>query len=225
MPAGTSYLCPIMRKLLALFILLLAAACSDHLSVNPTIVDLTVGQTATITATRLPADYQGIPWPPNRIEFVGNGPIAVSGAMDSDQTLARITVQGVAPGTGTVTTYYRDAHTPDIIRTPLVTVHVHDCSAQAKLAPEFANVAGKIGEPAALRVTSSVAGGTFQWYWGTRGDTQNPISFSDAPYFIDFTPRQNGSYPLWVRQTSPCGTAEAAFVVNVGIQHRRGAGH
>ncbi|HWS73261.1 MAG TPA: hypothetical protein VN605_14195 [Thermoanaerobaculia bacterium] len=210
-----------MRKLMALSILLLAAACSDHLSVSPTTIDLAVGQTATITATRIPSTYTGIPWPPNRIDFVGNGPISVGGVMGANESLAFITVQGVSPGTGTVTTSYRDAHTPGLIMTPIATVNVYDCSTPMKLAPEFANVSGKIGEPAILRVTPTVTGGHFQWYWGNRGDTHTPISFTDTPYFIDFTPRANGSYPIWVRYSSPCGTADAAFVVSVGVQHRR----
>lgn len=213
-----------MRKLLALSTLLLAAACSDHLSVTPTTVDLAVGQTATIQATRIPSTYQGIPWAPNRIEFAGTGPILVSGVMGASDTVAYITVQGLSPGTGTVTTSYRDAHTPGVIMTPLATVNVYDCAAPMQLTPEFANVTGKIGEPAILRVTPSAPGGHFQWYWGQRGDTRTPISFTDTPYFIDFTPRANGAYPLWVRLTSPCGTADAAFVVNVGPVRRRPAG-
>jgi hypothetical protein len=210
-----------MRTLMALSILLLAAACSDHLSVSPTTVDLAVGQTATVTATRIPSTYAGIPWAPNRIDFIGSGPISVGGVMGANESVAFISVQGVSPGIGTVTTSYRDAHTPGIIMTPLATVHVYDCSSAMKLAPEFANVAGTIGEHAILRVTPAVEGGHYQWYWGNRGDTHTPISFSDAPYFIDFTPRANGSYPIWVRQSSICGTADAAFVVNVGIQRRR----
>lgn len=214
-----------MRKLLACPMLLLAAACSDHLSVSPTSVDLAVGQTATIRAARIPSDYRGIQWAPNRIEFVGDGPITVNGVMEASAQMANITVQGLAPGTGYVTTYYRDAHTPGIIRTTIATVNVTDCATAMKLSPEFTNLAGRIGEQAVLRVTPSIEGGHYQWYWGTRGDLRNPISFSDAPYFLDFTPRANGSYPFWVRYITICGTAEASFAVNVGMQHRRGAGH
>lgn len=215
-----------MRKLLALTALLLAAACSDNLSVNPNHIDLAVGQTATITATRIPSTYQGIPWPPNRIAFTGTGPIQVGGVMQPSDHEAVITVRALSPGSGAVITDYTDAHTPGPIHTVLATVDVSDCATPVTLTPAFTAVTGKIGEPFNLHVTPSFAGGHFQWYWGDRGDTRTPISFTDTPYFIDFTPHANGSYPIWVRYSTICGSADAAFVVNVGLAvRRRGAPH
>jgi len=214
-----------MRRLLALPILLLAGACSDRITVNPARLALVVGQTATIHATRIPSDYRGIPWAPNRIEFVGSGAVSAAGVLAASGTHADITVQALTPGTGFVASRYTDAHTPGILGDTVATVTVFDCSRGVKLTPEFASIPGTLGEPALLHVTPSVADGTFQWYWGTRGDTKNPITFTDAPSFTEFIPRGNGSFPIWVRQSSPCGIADAAFVVNVGVQRRRASGH
>ncbi|MCU1347683.1 MAG: hypothetical protein JWO56_713 [Acidobacteria bacterium] len=145
--------------------------------------------------------------------------------MQANESSAHITVQGVTPGIGYVISGAANQHTSSGFTSMTVaSVNVFDCSAGATLAPPFAAVEGKLNEQVFLKVTPSVEGGTFQWYWGPRGDGRNPISFTNAPYYIDFVPRKNGSYPFWVRHTSVCGVAEAAVTVNVGVQHRRGVG-
>lgn len=214
-----------MRKLFLLSVLLLAAACSDHLSVDPTHVDLAVGQTATITATRLPADWQGTPWAPSRIDFVGSGAVSANGVMaPSDQT-ATITVQGLAPGSGTVSSDFTEVHTGHVHNT-VATVTVFDCSRPVALTPASATVAVKVGDPVRLTVIPSVLHGHYQWYLGARGDTGHPLALTDTPSFDDFPSSTAGSFSLWVRYSTICGTADAAFVVNVGgLARRRGVAH
>jgi len=146
--------------------------------------------------------------------------------LQASESSAQITVQGVTPGIGYVTSGAANQHTPSGFSSMTVaSVNVFDCSGGASLSPAFATVEGKLNEQVFLKVTPSVEGGTFQWYWGPRGDLQNAISFTNAPYYVDFVPRKNGSYPFWVRHTSVCGIADAAVTVNVGVQHRRRVTH
>jgi hypothetical protein len=213
-----------MRNLAALLLLLFAAACSDGITVEPSSVSVAVGQTATLHVTRIPSTYPGIPWPPNPIDFSGNGAASAVGHLGANATSAEITVQGLTPGIGTVVSRHTDAHTPGVLVETVATVTVYDCSRGPQLTPQFATVSGTVNERVVLQVHSTFDGGSYQWYSGARGDVRNPISFTNAPVYVDFTPRQNGSYPFWVRQTAPCGIADAAFVVNVGPQRRRAAG-
>jgi hypothetical protein len=218
---------PIMRKLVAPVLLLLAAACSDGIRVDPSTATIAVGQTVTLEARRIPSDYRGIPWPANRIEFGGEGAaVSAAGVMEASDSVAGIVVQGVAPGVATIVSRHYDVHTPGLITVTVATVTVYACPGGPALAPQFATIEGRLNERVLLHVESSFPGGTYQWYVGARGETSHPIPFTNAPYYADFVPRANGSYPFWVRQTSECETAEAAFVVNVGNpQRRRAAGH
>ncbi|HEX7677930.1 MAG TPA: hypothetical protein VF713_07400 [Thermoanaerobaculia bacterium] len=216
-----------MRKLAALILLLLAAACSDGIRVDPSTATIAVGQTVTLEARRIPSSYQGIPWPPNRIEFGGEGAaVSAAGVMEARDDFAGIVVQGVEPGIASIVSRHYDAHTPGLITITVATVTVYACPVGLALAPQFATIEGRLNERVVLHVESSFPGGTYQWYAGARGETSHPIPFTNAPYYADFVPLANGSYPFWVRQTSECNTAEAAFVVNVGNpQRRRAAGH
>jgi hypothetical protein len=215
-----------MRKLLAPVLLLLAAACSDNIRVDPTSVTIAVGQTVTLEARRIPSTYAGIPWPPNRIEFSGEGSaVSAAGVMEARDNVAGIVVQGVAPGTALVVSRHTDVHTPGVITVTVASVTVYPCAGHPALTPQFATIQGFVNERVLLRVESPYLGGMYQWYAGTRGDTSNPIPGSNAPVYGDFVPRAFGSYPFWVRQSSDCGTDEAAFVVNVANPRRRAAGH
>ena len=223
--AGRRRVSPIMRKLVMLVLLLLAAACSDNIRVDPATVTIAVGQTVTLEAHRIPSSYQGIPWPPNRIEFGGNGPsVSAAGVMEANDNVAGIVVQGIEPGTSTIVSRHYDVHTPGLITSTVATVTVHGCSGLT-LTPLFATIQGRVNEPVLLHVESSFAGGTYQWYAGARGDTSHPIPFTNAPYYVDFVPRAPGSYSFWVRETAECGTAEAEFLVKVGSPRRHAAGH
>jgi hypothetical protein len=203
-----------MRKMLLLPAVILFAACNNQFTVSPASLDLAVGATATITASREAVN----PGPPSRtspVEFTGSGAVSAVGLLGANDPSAVITVQGLMPGTGFVSATGRGT---------VAIVNVFDCTKPPDLAPHFAAIAGKAGEQVFLRVKPSLEGGSFQWYSGALGDTSHPIPYSNAAYYIDFTPRTNGSYPFWVRHTTPCGVADASFVVNVGPQHRRGAG-
>lgn len=207
-------------------VLLLAAACSDNVRVDPSTVTIAVGQTITLEARRIPSTYAGIPWPPNRIEFGGEGPaVSAAGVMEASANVAGIVVQGVEPGTATIVSRHYDVHTPGLMTGTVATVTVYPCAGGPTLVPQFATIQVRLNERVLLHVESSIGAGTYQWYAGARGDTSHPIPFSNAPSYADFVPRADGSYPFWVRETTACGTAEAAFVVNAGSQRRRAAGH
>jgi hypothetical protein len=202
-----------MRKKLLLPALLLFAACNNSFTVSPASLDLAAGATATITASRDAPVNAGPPGRTSPVEFTGSGAVSAVGLLGANDPSAVITVQGLMPGTGFVSATGRGT---------VAIVNVFDCTKPPDLTPHFAAIEGKTGEQAFLRVHPSMEGGSFQWYTGTSLDTTHPIPFSNTPYYIDFTPRTNGSYPFWVRQTTPCGTATAAFVVNVGLSRRRG---
>jgi hypothetical protein len=205
-----------MRNLLLLLLVaVLTTACSGKVEVTPDTLDLPVGATATIYANRVPGNGPGIPIGAiSDRDYSGTGAIAASGHLAANASSAAITIQALHPGTGFVFSG----------TSVVATVNVLDCLAPPELTPRFAAIEGKAGEQVFLRVQQSIPGGTFQWFTGPLGDTAHPIPFSNAPYYIDFTPRANGSYPFWVRQTTACGTADAAFVVNVGAVRRRGVG-
>jgi hypothetical protein len=226
--AGWRRVSPIVRKLVtALLLLLFAAACSDGIRVDPSTSTIAVGQTVTLEARRIPSTYGGIPWPPNRIEFSGQGAaISAAGVMEARDDFAGIVVQGVEPGIASIVSRHYDAHTPGLITITVATVTVLACSGGPTLAPQFATIQGRVNERVLLHVESSFAGGTYQWYTGARGDTSHPIPFTNVPYYVDFVPQAPGSYPFWVRETAECGMAETEFLVNVGTPpRRRAAGH
>jgi hypothetical protein len=204
-----------MRRLLPLpLAVLLFAACYNPIVVSPTSLDLPVGATAAISVDRLgPVGYG----PPiaTTISFYGNGSVLATGVLEANQHSALVTVTAIRPGVGYV-------YGPGV--NPVAIVNVFACTEAPELTPKFAAIEGKAGEQVFLRVATSMEGGSFQWYTGGLADTSHPIPYSNAAYYIDFTPRANGSYPFWVRQTTPCGVADASFVVNVGPQHRRSVG-
>jgi hypothetical protein len=215
-----------MQKFVTASLLLFAAACSDGIRVDPSTATIAVGQTVTLEARRIPSTYQGIPWPPNRIEFGSEGPaVSAAGVMGANESVAGIVVQGVEPGTATIVSRHYDAHTPGLLVGTVATVTVYACPGGPALAPQFATIQGRLNERVLLHVDSSYPGGTYQWYAGARGDTSHPIPFTNAPSYADFVPRSSGSYPFWVRQSADCGKADAAFVVNVADPRRRAAGH
>ncbi|HEX9458334.1 MAG TPA: hypothetical protein VGA84_04270 [Thermoanaerobaculia bacterium] len=216
-----------MRKLATPVLLLLAAACSDYIRVDPSTATIAVGQTITLEARRIPSSYQGIPRSPNRIEFSGEGAaVSAAGVMEARDSVAGIVVQGIEPGIASIVSRHTDVFTPGVITVTVATVTVFGCAESPTFTPQFATIQGRVNEPVLLHVESSFAGSTYQWYAGARGDTSQPIPFTNAPYYVDFVPRAPGAYPFWVRETDECGTAEAEFLVNVGNpQRRRAAGH
>lgn len=206
-----------MLERFALFLFpLLVSACYSHVEVSPTTLELTAGSTTTIMASRVPGG-PGVPAAAvSNFDFRGTGAVAASGRLPANASSAAIAVQALYPGTGYVVSGISD--------TTYATVHVLDCLTPPELTPQISAIVAKPGQQVFLRVEPSIPGGTFQWYTGPLADASHPIPFSNTPYYIDFTPRANGSYPFWVRYTTACGAADAAFVVNAGAQHRRAAG-
>src|SRR5258706_1817848 len=178
--AGWGRVSPIVRKLATPVLLLLAAACSDYIRVEPSNATIAVGQTVTLTAHRIPSSCQGIPRPPNRIEFGGEGAVSAAGVMEARDSVASIVVQGVAPGVASIVSRHTDVFTPGLITIPVATVTVYACPGRPTLDPQFATIQGFINERVLLHVQSSSDGGTYQWYTGARGDASHPILFTNA---------------------------------------------
>jgi hypothetical protein len=216
-----------MLRKIALLLALALAACTrpDGAKLQPSSVELAVGQTVTLDALRdIPSSPLGYPYygqqSPGTLEFYGTGAVSAEGTMPLNQNTSEVLVHAIAPGTGIVT-YRRNGYDSGV---SAAVVDVISCDSGVHVEPIEMTIRAKIHDFVSLSVKASPNHGTYQWYSGKVGDVSQPIFYASYPYYYGFIPQANGLYPFWVRYTTICGSADAAMFVEVGPQRRRVGG-